>query len=47
MGNLLASEDEPPEEAVAALRDALDDESDLVREHVAWALRQIEAAASD
>jgi HEAT repeat protein len=29
---------EPAEEAVAVLRDALDDESELVREHAAWAL---------
>ena len=46
MGNWLASEDEPPEGAVAALRDALQDESDLVREHAAWALRQVDATAS-
>jgi epoxyqueuosine reductase len=46
IGNWLASEDEPPEGAVAALRDALEDESDLVREHAAWALRQVDATAS-
>jgi len=38
MGNWLAAVDEPPEEAVAALRGALADESELVREHAAWAL---------
>jgi epoxyqueuosine reductase len=40
MGNWLASAAEPPEEAVAALREALADQSDLVREHAAWALRR-------
>jgi epoxyqueuosine reductase len=45
LGNWLASEDEPPEGVVAALRDALEDESDLVREHAAWALRQVDATA--
>ena len=38
MGNWLAGLDEPPEEAVAVLRDAMADDSDLVREHAAWAL---------
>lgn len=38
MGNWLASVDEPPEEAVAALREALEDEDPLVREHAAWAM---------
>lgn len=42
MGNWFASVDEPPEEAVAALRGALDDENQLVREHAAWALGQAE-----
>ncbi|MGK7311831.1 MAG: tRNA epoxyqueuosine(34) reductase QueG [Candidatus Longimicrobiales bacterium M2_2A_002] len=37
IGNWLASADEPPEAAVAALRDALEEEA-LVREHTAWAL---------
>ncbi|HEX9710293.1 MAG TPA: tRNA epoxyqueuosine(34) reductase QueG [Candidatus Thermoplasmatota archaeon] len=38
MGNWLAGmRGEPPEEAVAVLREALEDESDLVREHAAWA----------
>ena len=40
LGNWLAAVDEPPEEAVAVLRDALHDEDPLVREHVAWALSQ-------
>jgi epoxyqueuosine reductase len=38
LGNWLASVDEPPAAAVAVLRDALEDESELVREHAAWAL---------
>lgn len=38
MGNWLAGVDAPPEEAVAVLREALDDDNPLVREHVAWAL---------
>lgn len=37
MGNWPASVAEPPAEAIAVLRDALEDE-ELVREHVAWAL---------
>jgi epoxyqueuosine reductase len=43
MGNWLASVDEPPEEAVAALRQALGDEEPLVQEHAAWALGQARA----
>ena len=39
LGNLLAAADEPPLEAVAVLRRALEDEP-LVREHAAWALEQ-------
>ena len=39
-GNWLASVDEPPVEAVAVLRDALEDEDALVREHAGWALEQ-------
>jgi epoxyqueuosine reductase len=42
MGNWLASVAEPPEEAVAVLRKALEDESELVREHAAWALARVE-----
>jgi HEAT repeat protein len=38
MGNWLASVDEPPEEAVAVLLEALEDPEPLVREHAAWAL---------
>lgn len=39
MGNWLAGlEGEPPEEAIAVLRAAAEDESELVREHAAWAL---------
>ncbi len=41
LGNWLASVDEPPKEAVAALREALDGESGLVREHAAWALGRL------
>jgi HEAT repeat protein len=41
IGNWLSGlEAEPPEEAVAALPEALEDESRLVREHAAWALGQ-------
>jgi epoxyqueuosine reductase len=40
MGNWLAGVEEPPEEAVAALQDALDDAEPLVREHAAWALER-------
>jgi epoxyqueuosine reductase len=40
MGNWLASVDEPPEEALAVLREALEDEEPLVREHAAWALER-------
>ena len=42
MGSWLASVDEPSEEALAVLRDALDDEEELVREHAAWALGRAE-----
>ena len=39
LGNWLAGmEGEPPEEAVAALREALEEDEPLVREHAAWAL---------
>jgi epoxyqueuosine reductase QueG len=38
LGNWLASVAEPPEEALAVLREALEDEEALVREHAAWAL---------
>jgi epoxyqueuosine reductase len=40
LGNWLASLDEPPEAAVVALRDALEDKSELVREHAACALER-------
>jgi len=42
MGNWLAGLEgqQPPEDAMAALRAALEDESELVREHAAWALGQ-------
>lgn len=42
IGNWLASVDEPPEDAVAALRGTLEDEESLVREHAGWALRHLE-----
>jgi epoxyqueuosine reductase QueG len=42
MGKWLAGVDEPPEEAVAVLRDALEDEEPLVREHAVWVLEQLE-----
>lgn len=38
IGNWLALVDQPPEEAVAVLREAMEDEEPLVREHAAWAL---------
>lgn len=38
LGNWLGSVDEPPREAVAVLRAALESEGGLVREHAAWAL---------
>jgi epoxyqueuosine reductase len=41
MGNWLSSVDEPPEEAVEVLRQALEDESELVREHAEWALGRL------
>jgi len=40
LGNWLASADQPPEAAVAVLRDAVEDEEPLVREHAAWALER-------
>ena len=40
LGNWLAGmHGEPPEEAVAVLREALEDGEPLVREHAAWALK--------
>jgi HEAT repeat protein len=39
-GNWLASVDQAPEDALAVLRDALEDEESLVREHAAWALER-------
>ena len=39
MGNWLAAlEGEPPEEAVAVLGEAIENEEELAREHAAWAL---------
>jgi epoxyqueuosine reductase len=40
MGNWLGSVGEPPEEAMSVLRDALEDEEPLVREHATWALER-------
>ncbi|MEJ2216891.1 MAG: tRNA epoxyqueuosine(34) reductase QueG [Gemmatimonadota bacterium] len=40
MGNWLASMEEPPEAAVAVLREAVNEEEPLVREHAAWALER-------
>jgi hypothetical protein len=34
--------EEPPEEAVAVLRDAMEDDEPLVGEHAGWALEQLE-----
>jgi epoxyqueuosine reductase len=44
MGNWLADGDDPPEEAVAALRAALRDDEPLVRQHAAWALGRVRSA---
>ncbi len=44
MANWLATVDEPPEAAVAVLREALEDPEPLVREHAAWALERTEKA---
>jgi hypothetical protein len=41
IGNWLAGLDESPEEAVLVLREALEDEEPLVREHAAWALEHV------
>lgn len=38
IGNWLASVDERPEEAVAVLRSAMEDEEELVRQHAEWGL---------
>lgn len=38
IGNWLAHPDQPPQEAVAVLRDSVADEEPLVRKHAAWAL---------
>lgn len=47
IGNWLASVAEPPEKAVAVLRDALQDQSERVREHAAWALGRSTAGGGD
>jgi epoxyqueuosine reductase QueG len=39
-GNWLAEVEDPPEEAVDVLREALEDEEPLVREHARWALER-------
>jgi hypothetical protein len=41
-GNWLASVEEPPEEAVATLREAMEDDEPLGREHAGWALEQLD-----
>jgi hypothetical protein len=41
LGTWLASVEDPPEEAVAVLRNAHEDKEPLVREHASWALDQI------
>ena len=41
MGNWFASVEEPPDEAVAVLRGAVEEEERLVREHAAWALKRL------
>lgn len=44
MGNWFALVGQPPEDALAVLRDALEDEEPLVREHAAWALGRVKCA---
>lgn len=46
VGNWLASEHDAPGAAVAALRETLQDEEPLVREHAAWALDGLGTASS-
>lgn len=41
LGNWLVSVDDPPEEAMAVLRDALEDGEPVVGEHAAWALKPL------
>jgi epoxyqueuosine reductase QueG len=40
LGNWLAAADEPSSDAVEVLREALEDEEPLVRDHAKWALDQ-------
>ena len=40
MGNWLAEVDEPPGDALAVLRDAIERAEPLVKEHAAWALER-------
>jgi epoxyqueuosine reductase len=48
LGNSLAPMDDPPEEAVAVLRDAVRvEEEPLVREHAEWALPRARAASGE
>ena len=47
LGNWLAEVDEPPEPAVAVLREALKDPEPVVREHAAWALEPSQAPFRD
>lgn len=42
MGNGLASVEDPPEEGVTAMREALGDEEPLLRERAAWAMNERE-----
>jgi epoxyqueuosine reductase len=46
IGNWMAAADERPEEAVAVLGEALEDEEPLVRAHSAWALGQVGSAGA-
>jgi epoxyqueuosine reductase len=39
-GNWVAATDDPPVEVMVVLREALEDEEPLVREHAAWALKR-------
>jgi epoxyqueuosine reductase len=47
MGNWLAAVDEPAEDAVAVLREAIEDEELLVRQHAAWALGRRRSPTND
>jgi epoxyqueuosine reductase len=47
MGNWLAATVDPPAEALEVLREALEDDEALVREHAEWALARYEQSGED